>query len=109
MCEHEKKYIVLTQEELVDIIQATIKETVKDTLAELGVKMYPKQSGRIYRKQMINILGYRGFYEAIQKGWLHVQKHDPLKRNSRVYARIFNEDLNRYHQIEHFDPTFLYS
>ena len=68
MCDHDNQYIVLTQEQLVDIIQAIVKETVKDTLAELEVKMYPKESSRIYRKQMIEILGYRGFYEAIQNG-----------------------------------------
>lgn len=94
MCDHDKQYIVLTEDQLSAIIKATVKEAVKDTLAELNVKMYPKQSGRMYRRQMIEILGRVRYDEAVREGWLIVHKHDPLKTTSRVYARI--EDWERF-------------
>lgn len=74
--------ITMTKKELTDFT----KGVVQITLAEMGVKGSPLQSGRIYRKQMVEILGYRGYHEAVNKGWLIVHKHDPNKTNSRVFA-----------------------
>lgn len=82
--------ITMTREELQD----TIKTTVKDTLAELNIKGYPMQSGRIYRKTMVETVGRVRYDEAVRKGWLFVQKHDPMKTTSRVYAR--REDWGRF-------------
>lgn len=74
--------IVLTSEQLTLLIQ----ETVRITLAEQGVKGHPSQSGRIYRKQMVEILGRVRYDEAVVNGWLFVDKHDPTKSNSKVFA-----------------------
>ena len=76
------KYIVLTSKQLTQLIQ----ETVRVTLAEMGVKGSPLQSGRIYRRQMVEIIGRVRYDEAVRRGWLIVQKHDPNKASSRVYA-----------------------
>ena len=84
--------IQISAAHLNDIIRQTAKETAEEVLAQQGVKGSLKQSGRIYRKQMIETLGYRGYNEAVQKGWLRIQKHDPMKRNSRVYAKMSDWD-----------------
>lgn len=76
------KYIVLTSKQLTQLIQ----ETVRVTLAEQGVKGNPIQSGRIYRKQMVETLGHRRYNEAVHQGWLIVHKHNPRVSNSKVYA-----------------------
>ena len=85
-------YITLTQEEL----DYTIERSVTEVLAQLGVKGNPSQSGRIYRRQMVEILGRRIYDEAVENGWLVVHKHDPNKSNSRVYAR--REDWEKFLQ-----------
>ena len=36
---------------------------------------------------MIEVLGVRTFNNAVQNGHLLVYKNDPLKRNSKVYAK----------------------
>ena len=86
-------YITMTQEEL----DYAIEQSVTKALAKLGVKGNPAQSGRIYRQQMIEIVGRRAYEEALEKGWLIIQKHDPEKSNSRVYAR--RSDWERFIQL----------
>ena len=83
-------YITLTQEEL----DHTIEQSVERALAKLGVKGNPAQSGRIYRRQMVEIIGRRDYDQAVERGWLPVHKHDPNVVNSRVYAR--RDDWERF-------------
>lgn len=52
------------------------------------------QSGRIYRKKMISIVGRSMFEQAARNGWLMVHKHDPKKANSKMWARI--EDFENF-------------
>jgi len=75
-------HIILTKEEH----RETIREAVEITLAELGIKGSPLQSGRIYRRQMIETIGRVRYDEAVQKGWLIVHKHNPEASNSKVFA-----------------------
>ena len=75
-------HITMTHEEF----HQTIEDTVKTTLAELGVKGYPAQSGRVYRKYMVDVLGRGRYEEAINRGWLKVYKVDPEKSRSGVYT-----------------------
>lgn len=77
-----------------DLLKQMIKETTEKTLSELGLKGYPHQSGRVYRQQMIQIIGLRRYTEAVEKGWLIVDKHNHNAVNSKVFARI--EDWDRF-------------
>jgi len=74
--------ITMTREDLAGFA----KDVVQTTLAELGVKGSPAQSGRIYRRQMVEIIGRARYDEAVRKGWLIVEKHNPKAPNSKVYA-----------------------
>lgn len=80
--------ITLTREELEHLAETVVMKT----LAATGVKGTPIQSGRIYRKQMIEILGRVRYDEAVREGWLKVNKHNPLKQSSRVYTTTENWD-----------------
>lgn len=66
-------------------IRSTVKEAVEDSLAQHGIGS-PLHSGRVYRTQMIQTIGRVQFDEAVRNGWLHVQKHNPNYKNSKVFA-----------------------
>jgi len=82
-------YITLTRQELVDIIH----DTVKSTLAHVNLKASGLNSGRIYRQEMIRILGSPSRFEnARRRGQLKVHKDG--NRTSKVWAR--REDFKRF-------------
>lgn len=74
-------YISLTRDDLVDIIQGT----VKNTLIEMGLKANSLQSGRIYRQDMITVVGKSKFEHARRNGMLPTFKDG--ENNSKVWAR----------------------
>lgn len=63
------------------------RNLVLTTLVEMGLKPHRLQSGRIYRSEMVEVIGRRDFDKAVREGKLLIHKTNPLKRNSRVYAR----------------------
>lgn len=85
----ETTYISMTKEELVDIIQSA----VNSTLANMNLKASGLNSGRIYRQEMIRILGSRSRFEnARRTGQLKVFKDG--NRTSKVWSR--REDFERF-------------
>jgi hypothetical protein len=63
------------------------RNLVLTTLVEMGLKPHRLQSGRIYRSEMVEVIGRRAFDKAVREGKIIVWKLNPLKKNSRVYAR----------------------
>ena len=53
----------------------------------MGLKSSSLQSGKIYHTEMIEVIGVRSFNNAVMNGHLRVDKNDPPKRNSKVYAK----------------------
>lgn len=74
-------------------IQEIVERTVYETLVSLRLKASPRTSGRIYRGEMIEILGSeRQFNNAVRGGWLKVSKGP--HQQSRVWASM--EDWTRF-------------
>lgn len=78
---------VMTKDQLKEILHTTVRNTVHSTLVEMGLKSSSLQSGKIYRSEMVEIIGRRAFDGAVESGRLMIDKNDPTKRNSKVYAR----------------------
>jgi len=76
------RYVVFTPGELNHYAEILVKAT----LAELGIKGSPIQSGRIYRRQMVEIIGRVRYDEAVRNGGLIIHKQNPNASNSKVYA-----------------------
>jgi len=83
----EMKMVVMTEDQIKEILHTTVRNTVHSTLVEMGLKSSSLQSGKIYRSEMVEIIGRRAFDQAVENGNLKVYKNDPLKRNSKVYAK----------------------
>jgi hypothetical protein len=83
--------IVFTKENLVEFGRGI----VHNTLIEVGLKPHTLQSGKIFRTDMIIILGVRGYNKAVESGKLIVKKDG--NRTSRVYA--IRQDWERYLKI----------
>jgi len=81
-------YIQMTREELADFGE----NIVHNTLVSLKLKPSRLSSGRIYRQDMIAIIGERRFEKARREGYLPTQKDGP--RNSKVWSR--REDWERF-------------
>ncbi|MHC4133173.1 MAG: hypothetical protein ACYSR3_14475 [Planctomycetota bacterium] len=83
----ELKLVILTEDQYKEILHTTVRNTVHSTFVEIGWKASSFQSGKIYRTEMIEVIGVRSFNKAVENGNLRVYKNDPTKRNSKVYAR----------------------
>ena len=79
--------VVMSKDEYQEIMHTTVRNTVHRTLVELKLKASSLQSGKIYRSDMIKVLGRWEYDRAVENGHLRVFKNDPTKRNSRVYAK----------------------
>lgn len=74
--------ITMTKEELAEFG----KGIVKNTLVEMGLKGSSLRSGRIYRQEMIEILGSRSMFDrAVERGFLEIHKDGG--NTSKVWAR----------------------
>jgi len=87
----EIEMVVLTKNEYSDIIKRfdrlEHRLTVTNKLVEMNLKSSGLRSGKIYRTEMIGVYGRRTIDNAIRDGHLRVNKNDPSKRNSKVYAK----------------------
>jgi len=83
----EIEMVFMTKDQYKEILHTTVRNTVHSTLVEMGLKASSLQSGKIYRSEMIKVIGRRAFDQAVENGHLIVQKNDPLKRNSKLYAK----------------------
>lgn len=83
----EKTFVIMTEDQYKEILHTAIKNTVHRTLVEIGLKTSSLQSGKIYRHEMVKVIGRWAFDQAIANDHLRVYKNDPTKRNSRVYAK----------------------
>jgi hypothetical protein len=86
----DDQQIVMTSHQLAEFC----RNTVHATLVEMGLKAHRIQNGRIYRTEMVEIIGRWDYDKAVREGKFLVYKKNPLKRNSRVYTR--REDWDRY-------------
>lgn len=68
------------------------REIVSIVLAEIGFKPHPFQSGKIFRTEMIKVIGKRGYDKAVSNGNLVVHKDG--ENTSKVYAKRI--DWERY-------------
>ena len=84
---NEIEMVVMTKDQYQEILHTTVRNTVHRTLVEMGLKSSSLQSGKIYRTEMIEVIGVRSFNNAVMNGHLRVDKNDPSKRNSKVYAK----------------------
>ncbi len=89
MCPVEgiNEMVVISKDEYQEIIHTTVRNTVHATLVELKLKASSLQSGKIYRSDMVKVLGRWAYDQSVSNGQLRVYKNDPYKRNSRVYAK----------------------
>lgn len=71
----------MTDLELTDIIT----NTVHATLCQLGLKASSLNSGRIYRSDMVKVIGRRNFEQAVDRGQIRVSKGDHA--NSKVWTK----------------------
>jgi len=83
-----QKSYVLTREEIEDMIEGTVIRT----LVHMGLKGSSLRSGRIYRQEMIQVLGVRKFEKARFSGQL--KTHKDGHNNSKVWSR--REDWEQY-------------
>ena len=77
----------MTEDQYREILHTTVRNTVHSTLVEMGLKASSLQSGKIYRTEMIEVIGRKTFDKARRNGHLLTYKNDPSKRNSKVYAK----------------------
>lgn len=85
----QPRYIILTKRELREVM----KSVVHETLIDLKLKPSRQLSGRIYRQDMIQILGSeRQFNNAVKGGYLKVKKGPG--RTSKVWAS--RDDWERF-------------
>ena len=84
---NEIEMVVMTKDQYKEILHTTVRNTVHTTLVEIGLKSSSLQSGKIYRHEMVKVIGRWAFDQAVADGHLKVFKNDPYKRNSRVYAK----------------------
>lgn len=81
----DKEVVVLTRDQLTRLV----RNTIHGTLVELGLKANSQQSGKIYRRDMVKVIGRWKFDWAVREGHLIVYK-DKDARNSKVYAKRGN-------------------
>jgi|GEM_PF-6838092 len=84
---NEIEMVLMTKDQYQEILHTTVRNTVHRTLIEMGLKSSSLQSGKIYRSDMIKVIGRWAVDSAIRNGQLRVNKNDPTKRNSKVYAK----------------------
>jgi hypothetical protein len=84
----DNKTIEFSEENLAEFT----REIVGIVLAEIGFKPHPFQSGKIFRTEMIKVIGKRGYDKAVSNGYLIVHKDG--ENTSKVYAKRM--DWERY-------------
>jgi len=83
--------------EVIHMTTDELRDFARDVAISTVAELKTTKSGRIYRRQMVEMIGRGMFDEAVRKGWLMVFKHDPNKANSKMWARI--EDWDRFLKI----------
>ena len=83
----ETPLVIMTEDQYREVLHTAVRNTVHRTLVEVGFKATSFRSGKIYRSDMIKVIGVRAFNDAREKGHLKVYKNNPTKRNSKVYAK----------------------
>ncbi|OFY61621.1 MAG: hypothetical protein A2Y71_03020 [Bacteroidetes bacterium RBG_13_42_15] len=87
----EGQLIVMTSGQLAAFGRSIILVTLK----EMGLKTDKLMSGRIYKAEVVpEVIPEREWQHAVRSGKLRVWKNDPLKRNSKIYAR--RSDFDKY-------------
>ena len=81
-----REVVYLSKEEYTQLMHTAVRNTVHATLVGMNLKASSLQSGKIYRSEMIEIIGRRAFDNAVREGHLRTYKNNPLKRNSKVYC-----------------------